>query len=306
MLTLTTGFAAIFIDVGLGSAIIQKGQLTQTEIDTAFWMSLAVGISLAVSLACAAGSIASFFDQQQLVHLIELACLGLPFTGLAIVPNAVLVRRLEIRSVELTTLFGTTTGVSCSHWWLHSSRPGQFPVIGPLIATVLTSVVLFAISQVRAALRFRVAALRSLRPVASFQAAFNIVNFWTRNVDNLLVGISGHCATCVLQSRLHINAAPDVCNEPPVAKTLTSVLARLQDDVPRSKRIFEGGTIYRIYLIPIDGWTMSRRRSAYPDPSTARIWIPRSRCSRFSPWQRFSKALRQPVAGYSSRRVEQI
>jgi PST family polysaccharide transporter len=239
MLTLTTGVAAILIDVGLGSALVQRRQLTPIAIDTAFWTSLGLGTAMGATLACAAGLIASFFSQPELVRLVHLACLGLPFTGLATVPSAILVRRLEIRSVEITTLLGTATGVLVTVV-LALIKPGPLPlVIGPLTATILTSLGLFAISPVRPAPRFQLAALRSMVHVAAFQAGFNIVNFWNRNVDNLLVARFLGTVQLGYYSRAYtLMLLPMFAINHPMAKTLTSVLARLQNDVARSKAIF--------------------------------------------------------------------
>jgi PST family polysaccharide transporter len=239
MLTLAIGFAAILIDLGLGSALIQKRQLNAVEIDTAFWTSLGLGISVAISLAWAARPISSFFGQPELVPLIHLACLGLPFTGLGTVPNAVLVRRLEIRSIEIVTLIGTTTGVLVTVV-LALMRPGPFPlVIGPLTGTILTSLGLFAISRVRPTLRFRLDALQGMARVALFRAGFDMVNFCTRNVDNLLIGRFLGAAQLAFYSRAYtLMMLPVFIFNNPMAKTLTSVLARLQDDVPRSKKVF--------------------------------------------------------------------
>ena len=55
-----TGFAALFVDLGLTPAIIQKPGITQTELSTVFWTNNAMGWIILALLWMLAEPIAMF------------------------------------------------------------------------------------------------------------------------------------------------------------------------------------------------------------------------------------------------------
>src|SRR2546430_14507084 len=55
-----TGFVSLFIDFGLGAALIQRETLAERYRSSAFWMNLAAGIALATLVAALAPLLARF------------------------------------------------------------------------------------------------------------------------------------------------------------------------------------------------------------------------------------------------------
>ena len=46
MITVFTGFAAVFGDLGLGAAIIQRKELEERHLNAAFWTNVTMGATL--------------------------------------------------------------------------------------------------------------------------------------------------------------------------------------------------------------------------------------------------------------------
>ena len=66
MVAVFTGFAAVFVDIGFGAALIQKLDLEQHHKNAVFWFNIAVGASITLILAAAAPYIASFYGEPAL------------------------------------------------------------------------------------------------------------------------------------------------------------------------------------------------------------------------------------------------
>lgn len=110
--TILTGYAAMFNQLGLGSAIIQKPETTQDEISSVFWFS--AGMAILFSIACfpLAYITAYFFNEPRVIPLTMSVSLIFLFSGLQIVPFNLLKRSLNFKSVGIIQMNGII--ISCS------------------------------------------------------------------------------------------------------------------------------------------------------------------------------------------------
>lgn len=94
------------VDTFVHDAIIQKPDLTDEHLDTAFWTCTALG--LAATAACWMGSdfLGHLFDNARVGPLTAVASLGLAVGGTVAVPVAVLRRRFMFKSLALRSLLG--------------------------------------------------------------------------------------------------------------------------------------------------------------------------------------------------------
>src|ERR1700758_5633971 len=51
IVTVLTSFAPLLIDFGLGDATAQRSKITQSQVSSLFWLSSAMGLTIAVALA---------------------------------------------------------------------------------------------------------------------------------------------------------------------------------------------------------------------------------------------------------------
>src|SRR5882672_12439056 len=58
--------AQIFVHFGLAASIIQRPRLDQSEVGSAFWLNLAMGVLLAASTVFAAPLLSAFFKTEEL------------------------------------------------------------------------------------------------------------------------------------------------------------------------------------------------------------------------------------------------
>lgn len=90
--------------MGLKTALVQQEAVDDTDLSTAVWASLALG-ALILPIALALGPVAkAIFDQPLLVELVPALALASVFTTFGIVPQAVLERKLDFRSLSLVRL----------------------------------------------------------------------------------------------------------------------------------------------------------------------------------------------------------
>lgn len=97
----------IFIDSGLGSALIQKKDADDVDFSSVFFFNIGMCTILYVAMYFAASAIASFYENTELIPVIRVASLTLIISGVKNVQQAYVSRHLLFKRFFYSTLTGT-------------------------------------------------------------------------------------------------------------------------------------------------------------------------------------------------------
>jgi len=98
MLLVFTSVAALLVDSGFGTALIQRQRTSADDETTVFIFTIGTSILVAAVLWIAAPAIANFYAQPLLVALTRIMVIVLPLGALAAVPDALLTQRLNFKA----------------------------------------------------------------------------------------------------------------------------------------------------------------------------------------------------------------
>ena len=102
--------ARLFVDFGIGTAIIQSKTIDQRLISSCFWINVAIGAAAAITVALAGPLAAAYFKQPLVASLLLVSALNLCLSALSVLPQALLVRRLEFKHVAIGLVMGSLFG----------------------------------------------------------------------------------------------------------------------------------------------------------------------------------------------------
>ena len=108
--TVIVNFWAMIGELGLGTAIIQRQNLSEKDLQAIFGLILLISLFLCLSLFGAAPLVAKFYKEPQLTLIIWFLSLVFLLSGLAAVPYNLLLRDLEYRKIALIEFTGTIAG----------------------------------------------------------------------------------------------------------------------------------------------------------------------------------------------------
>lgn len=188
MLTLFIGLASIFVDGGFSSALIQKAEITAEESTAVFFFNLLAGAFSALLLVAFAPWIASFFNTPVLAALTRLMALNLFLTAFGSVHSALLTRDLDFKTqTHITLAASLLSGVvavllAWRGWGVWSLA------IQALIATVVSTLLLWAFRPWRPTLRFQFRALRGLVGFGGYLFASALLEVVYSRAYALLIG----------------------------------------------------------------------------------------------------------------------
>lgn len=107
LITVFTGILQIFVDGGMGNALIQKKDADDLDFSSVFYFNVAVCLLLYAAMFFAAPFIASFYRDPGLIPLIRVLSLTLIISGIKNVQQAYVSRTMQFRRFFAATLAGT-------------------------------------------------------------------------------------------------------------------------------------------------------------------------------------------------------
>lgn len=173
---------------GMADALVQRENLEPEHLDTAFWISVGLSVSLAAVLTVCSSLIAELVNEPDVAPILAWLSVSLILSGLSSVQRAILTRDLRFASLTLRTLsaviVGGVVGVVAA-----IAGFGVWALVAQLILFELVGVIaLWTASDWRPSLRFSRAHFRELFSFGSSVLGFKLLRFADRRVDNLMVG----------------------------------------------------------------------------------------------------------------------
>jgi O-antigen/teichoic acid export membrane protein len=188
MVVTVTSFVALLVEAGVLTAIVQRPDLQDEHLQSAFVATVAAGVVAAGIVVAISPAVAMFYGQPLLVGLTRVSALGVFAGSFAIVPRAVMVRRMEIGALALIDFGAAVVSVTMMLGMAWAGAGVWALVLAvPATATFL-SVAVLATARWRPRLRCSWPTLRPLLGVGLHLLAFSLVNYWARTADNILIG----------------------------------------------------------------------------------------------------------------------
>ncbi len=106
----------VFVNCGLGSALIQKYDADDLDFSSVFFFNIGFSVILYVLLFCAAPFIAKFYDNQELTNYVRVMGIVLIIAGVKNVQSAYVSRNLIFKRFFFATLAGTIGAAILGIW----------------------------------------------------------------------------------------------------------------------------------------------------------------------------------------------
>lgn len=234
-----TGFITVIQTGGLSLATIQRAQITHEQISTLFWLNAALGIIAAGMVAAVSPAMAWFYDDPRVLWL-GLALAGaVAISGLSVQHEALMQRQMRfsaIAAINILTLSAGFAAAILSAW----RGAGYWALAVQQYVSSLTLVLLlFAFCRWLPGLPHRGTGVRPMVKIGANQAGFNLLNFATRNLDNVLIGrFVSDTALGFYTQAYRLLLLPIAQINMPISAVVMPVLCRLQDQPERYARFY--------------------------------------------------------------------
>jgi PST family polysaccharide transporter len=239
MVSSCVALVSLIQDLGLNQATIQREQISQPQMSALFWLSVGFSLILAMVLALCAPAVAWFFNDSRLTALtIAFACLVL-LGGCQSQQLALLNRELRFKTLAGIDVVAVTvsTIASVGIAWLTSSYWALY--IASAASTVASLVCAWTLGSFRLGSPSFEGDFKDILRFASGVSGFNIVNYFARNADNVLIGkFYGGEQLGFYDRAYRLLLFPISQILAPLGRVMLPLLARLQTDPDRYRKAY--------------------------------------------------------------------
>lgn len=194
MVTVFTGFANMFVDAGLSMATIQRDKITRQQISNLFWISVSLGLLIAITVALVAPAISWLYGEPRLTWITRGVCLSYVFSGLTLQHHALLRRGMQFHLLAFSEIVAVTAGQLSAIGWAWHYRGLAINywalVIMPVTIALVKMVCAWLFCHWRPGLPKRSAGTRDFVTFGANLTIFSFVNYFARNADNMLIGLA--------------------------------------------------------------------------------------------------------------------
>lgn len=188
MVTAVAGFVTIFMDLGFSSAVIQKKAINQKQVSTLFWVNVLIGLGIAGLIVLLAPGLVSFYNEPRLLHITYAYALSVFLNCVALQHNALLKRQMRFKQISsimiiataISVLVGIGMALTGFDYWAIIGITVSFALVNSVLTWIYCDWrprFVFQLSKVKRFLRF-----------GSGITGFELVNYFSRNLDNILIG----------------------------------------------------------------------------------------------------------------------
>lgn len=186
--TVFIAFFNILSDIGIGPAIIQNKELTQIDLEHIFSFTVYIGILLSAIFFLCAWSIANYYNNDILVPICQCLSLSIFFYCVNIVPLNLQYKYKRFKFTAFTTLAAQITAGAFAVVGAYKGMGVYALVMIPIVSSVILFCIYYKHERLHLFLRIEVKSLMKIMSFSIYQFLFNIINFFSRNLDKLLIG----------------------------------------------------------------------------------------------------------------------
>lgn len=188
VITVFISFFTIIADMGVGPAIIQNKNLNKQEISDIFIFTFFVALVISSGFSIFSYPLSIFYNSKVYISLGVILSIGIFFNVLNIVPNALLLKNKQFKTLAIrTTIINIIGGIITIILALNGLKYYSL-VINSVIVGLLTFILNFKYSKLKVNFGFSFDSIKKIREFSSYQFGFNFINYFARNLDNLLIG----------------------------------------------------------------------------------------------------------------------
>ena len=239
MVTVVLGFLTLFKDVGLSQATVQSSEINQAQVSNLFWVNVSISFIISFLIFILAPRIVSFYQEPRLLLITRVLAVSFFISGLSLQHLALLRRQMlfeKIVFVEMGSQFvGLTVGIisavnGLGYWSLVLMQViPQFVILGG---------VLFNCRWIPS-LPSRNSGVREMLNYGWNLTGFTVLNFFSRNLDNVLIGRYWGSEALGLYSKAYqLLLLPLSQINAPIANVALPALSKLQYEPERYERFY--------------------------------------------------------------------
>lgn len=239
MATVIINFALIIRDLGTSSVIIQRKTLTIKLKSSVYWLNVMMGCGIGLLIIIFSPIISSLFHTNQLTLILVFLAFNFPIANATSVQQALLERESKFKLLAGIEIKSSCLGLFIAIVMAYSGFGVYSLVVQSLVINILSSMQLWRLSTWKPDFTFDKADIASVFSFSGNLSVFNIINYFSRNADNIIIGhlfsatVLGAYSLAYRIMLFPIQSMTLIAN-----RSLFPIISRKQDDLIQIKKLY--------------------------------------------------------------------
>lgn len=230
MVMALVSFAGLFRDLGLSSAAIQKKDLTRAQQSNLFWLNTAMGALMTILVAVSSPLVVWFYGKPELLWVTVALSATFLIGSLGTQHGAMLVRNMQFGRKAVAGIAGSVITLATAVGFAMNGYAYWSLVCGNIVGGLTTTTLLFILSPFQPRWITRGTGIRNMLKFGANITAFDVVNYFARNLDNFLIGkFIGTAALGIYGRAYSLLMLPISSLRGPITSVTYPALCRLRD-----------------------------------------------------------------------------
>jgi len=240
----------VFADLGLSQAIIQRAQINQAQLTSLFWRTLVITCGLSAAVALTSPAIAWAYGEARVIPLTAALAILIVISGMTMQQSAILARNFRFGCLALVDSLAPAAAVAAALGAAIAGGGVWSLIVLQLVQSTVTLMLTWAFSPWRPSPPKIDGSDLELMRLGGHQAGFNLSQFLTTSVDNILIGLVNGKVALGFYDRAYI-----VVTQPagmlllPLNRFAIPVLSRLTANPDRYRAIHSAMLQTGIFLV---------------------------------------------------------
>ncbi|NBG66644.1 lipopolysaccharide biosynthesis protein [Acidiluteibacter ferrifornacis] len=229
----------VFVDVGFSSALIQNKRNSNLGYNSVFYFNIVAGLLLTILFFFLAPFIGLFYENNTVSNLVRWLSLSILISSFNQVQSAILSRKLDFKALALRHVIASVVGGIVGVLAAFNGAGVYALVLKSLLASFLSSVLLWKASKWRPSLQFSLDELKKMMGFSSYVFFDRIVTTILGSLDVLTVAKVFSASTLGFYSRaVTLKDQVTTYSTVSIQKVFFPVLSSLQENEAEYQRIY--------------------------------------------------------------------
>ena len=239
MVAVFTGFVAMFKDLGLSLATVQRAEISYDQISTLFWVNITISAGVTLLMFLLAPLIGWFYGEPRLILITIVTAIGFLFGGLAVQHEALLKRQMRFYALSVVAFTSMMIGYVVGIFFAWRGARYWSLVFSQLALLASNTIGVWLVCHWRPGRPKRNTGVRSMLSFGGNVTGYALINYISKNCDNLIVGRAFGPQLLGLYAKAAqlLSLPTDQINEPLATVTIPA-LSRLADSPERYRQAY--------------------------------------------------------------------
>ena len=188
MVAILINFVGMFQYLGLSTATISWSELSHQQVSTLFWVNMFLSVVIMLVTIGSGPLLAWFYNEPRLLGITAGFGVTILLAGLAIQHEAILARQMRFTALVVVEVVALALGFGSAVVAAWRGAGYWSLVLNNLVMTLATAIGVWTACRWRPGLPVWGSGIRSMLSFGGHLTGFNVMAFFSRNLDSALIG----------------------------------------------------------------------------------------------------------------------